>query len=523
LGFVDTANIKGSFDSSTGILTLTGDDTFDHWNAALQSVTFNYSGTSVNVAHPNRTITFKADNGTVLSTAATRVIHLVGTPVSPPSVTGTSVSPLTWTEQLPPASPQVITIAPNLLISFPGDIDRDGQRTIGDVFALMDALRDLKAYQNSHTLSDAQVTAIADTNLDGKVNNLDVQALIGLLANNPGSTSQLTSATASISANFSSGNDALGWDNSIALANGITVTASPNFKNLTLTPTSGTSLDLTNFQSVLRTVTFTNSSKNPSTTQRTVTFTVVDANGTTSNITPASQQTINIVAVNNPAAVTTSVGSDSYTAGAAAILVDGAATVTDPDSATLTGATVSITSGFTAGDTLAFTNQLGISGSYNSASGVLTLTGTAPPSDYQVALRAVTFSTGSGAPAGTRTISFIANDGGPGTGNIATKNINISAGGGGSLQFASSLSAPATKSTPLSTTISPSLLSRESTAATSKRSSSHSSVAVGPSKAVTPGHADWALAITINHSRHSHSVPSLSDILDHLFAKWSES
>src|SRR5262249_26108640 len=157
-----------------------------------QSVTFNYSGTTVNVAHPNRTISFAANNGSVLSNTATRIIHLLGTPVSPPSVTGTSVSPLTWTEQLPPTSPQVITIAPNLLISFPGDVDRDGKRTIGDVSALMDALRDLKAYQTSHSLSDAQVTAIADTNLDGRVNNLDVQALIGLLANNPGSTSQLT-------------------------------------------------------------------------------------------------------------------------------------------------------------------------------------------------------------------------------------------------------------------------------------------------------------------------------------------
>src|SRR5262249_21103423 len=56
LGFVDTTNIHGSFDSSTGILTLTGDDTFDHWNAALESVTFNYNSTTVNVTNLNRTI-----------------------------------------------------------------------------------------------------------------------------------------------------------------------------------------------------------------------------------------------------------------------------------------------------------------------------------------------------------------------------------------------------------------------------------------------------------------------------------
>ena len=58
--------------------------------------------------------------------------------------------------------------------------------------------------------------------------------------------------------------------------------------------------------------------------------------------------------------------------------LDGGLTVSDVDSGgNLTGATVTIGAGFLAGDTLNFTNQNGISGSYNAATGVLTLTGTA--------------------------------------------------------------------------------------------------------------------------------------------------
>ena len=57
--------------------------------------------------------------------------------------------------------------------------------------------------------------------------------------------------------------------------------------------------------------------------------------------------------------------------------LDGTLTVSDPDSAgNLTGATVSIGTGFISGDTLNFTNQNGITGSYDAATGVLTLTGT---------------------------------------------------------------------------------------------------------------------------------------------------
>jgi hypothetical protein len=111
-------------------------------------------------------------------------------------------------------------------------------------------------------------------------------------------------------------------------------------------------------------------------------------------------------------------GQLTYVEGAAAGTVLTGIDVTDPDTATLAGATVSITAGFTAGDELAFANDgstMGsISGTYNAGTGVLTLTGTGTPTQYQSALRAVTYRSTSSLPTATstsRTISWQVDDG----------------------------------------------------------------------------------------------------------------
>ena len=96
------------------------------------------------------------------------------------------------------------------------------------------------------------------------------------------------------------------------------------------------------------------------------------------------------------------------------MLLDAALTVSDPSSATLASATVSIGAGFIAGDTLNFTNQNGITGSYNAATGVLTLTGSTSVANYQAALNSITYSftpTNGDPTDTTRTISWVVNDG----------------------------------------------------------------------------------------------------------------
>jgi hypothetical protein len=77
-----------------------------------------------------------------------------------------------------------------------------------------------------------------------------------------------------------------------------------------------------------------------------------------------------------------------YPATGSAVPVTSALAVSDATDATLSGATVSVTSGFAAAyDDLLFTEQDGITDTYDSATGVLTLTGDAPLAGYQMALR----------------------------------------------------------------------------------------------------------------------------------------
>jgi alpha-L-arabinofuranosidase len=112
----------------------------------------------------------------------------------------------------------------------------------------------------------------------------------------------------------------------------------------------------------------------------------------------------------------------NYTAGAAAVSVDSGVKVTSTDT-DLTGATVTIGTGFTTGDTLHFTSASGISGSY--ANGVLTLTGSATPAQYQAALQSVTFSSTSSSIT-ARAISIVAIDSGVDS-NAAAETVNVSA------------------------------------------------------------------------------------------------
>ena len=110
----------------------------------------------------------------------------------------------------------------------------------------------------------------------------------------------------------------------------------------------------------------------------------------------------------NPPTVTASGTINTFTVSGAAVAVDSGVTVSSCD-ADLTGATVTISSGtLQSGDVLNFTNQNGITGSYSG--GVLTLSGSATPAQYQAALQSVTFST-TNTNTTTRAISIVAVDG----------------------------------------------------------------------------------------------------------------
>lgn len=113
-----------------------------------------------------------------------------------------------------------------------------------------------------------------------------------------------------------------------------------------------------------------------------------------------------------PPAVTTSGLTLNYTENSGPIAVDDQLTLADADSSTLISATVRITGNYDATqDLLSFSNQSGITGAWDSATGTLTLSGSASVANYEAALRSVTYSNSSDAPStADRTISFTASD-----------------------------------------------------------------------------------------------------------------
>jgi hypothetical protein len=244
----------------------------------------------------------------------------------------------------------------------------------------------------------------------------------------------LASANITMTGAYANGQDTLAFVNQ----NGITGTWTPATGVLAL---SGAST-VANYQAAVRSITYTNTSDNPSTATRTVTFDAFDGLLTSNT----SSRTITITAVGDAPVITTSVGPLAYIENAVPAL-DAGITVTDPDSANLTSLTVTITAYIVGQDTLAFVDQNGITGVWNPATGVLSLSGTSTAANYQIALRTITYTNSSDAPNTTaRSVTFVGSDGAL-TSNAATRAIAITA-----VNDAPVNSVPAGQSTPRNTT-----------------------------------------------------------------------
>jgi VCBS repeat-containing protein len=235
----------------------------------------------------------------------------------------------------------------------------------------------------------------------------------GLTVTDPDSA-QIQGATVQITGNFNSAHDELDFSDQLGIS------GSYNDSTGTLTLTGTTSV--ANYQTALRAVTY---EGNNSGANKTVSFRATDTAGATSA--PATRD-INITPANDAPVVTNSAGATSYTEDDAPTVIDNALTVSDPDDSNLEGAEVRITSGFEAEDVLSFTPQFGITGNYDSGTGVLTLMGTASVSDYQTALRSIEYEHTGHDPAPSKTVQFTAGDGdadsAPSTKDIAVTPVN---------------------------------------------------------------------------------------------------
>ena len=103
-----------------------------------------------------------------------------------------------------------------------------------------------------------------------------------------------------------------------------------------------------------------------------------------------------------------------YAANSPAVVIDAGLNSVDPSGSLYSSATVSISSGFVVGqDSLLFTNQSGITGVFNSSTGVLTLTGSATVASYLTALRSIKFQNASNnAGIVNKTVTFQVSGGG---------------------------------------------------------------------------------------------------------------
>jgi hypothetical protein len=212
-------------------------------------------------------------------------------------------------------------------------------------------------------------------------------------------SANLSSATVTMTANYVNGQDTLAFVNQ----NGITGTWTPASGVLALSGSSS----VANYQTALRSITYNNSSDNPTTTTRTVTFKVNDG-ALASN---TASRTITITAVNDAPVVAAATGGMAYTENGTTAL-DSVITVVDADSASMSSATVTITNKVVAEDILGFINQNGITGVWTGASGVLALSGSSSVANYQTALRSITYNNSSENPTTpARNITVVVSDG----------------------------------------------------------------------------------------------------------------
>jgi hypothetical protein len=221
----------------------------------------------------------------------------------------------------------------------------------------------------------------------------------------------MTSGTVSIS-NFAGTEDILGFINQP----GISANYNTGSGLLSLIGSSS----LANYQAFLRSVTYRDTSNNPSLLPRTIAFTVNDS-GVITNTT----RIINIIPINDAPTLAGSGGTLSFTEKNPATVIDSGIIVFDVDSPNLSNATVKFTSSVLAEDLLSFTTQGGISGTYSNSTGILFLTGPASVANYQSVLRSVTYFNPSFNPsAALRTVSFEINDGELNS-NTITRSISV--------------------------------------------------------------------------------------------------
>ncbi|PIW31258.1 MAG: hypothetical protein COW30_00110, partial [Rhodospirillales bacterium CG15_BIG_FIL_POST_REV_8_21_14_020_66_15] len=447
LDFTAVGNITGTYNPATGVLTLTGADTVANYEAALRAVTYQNTNTGNPDVTP-RTVSFQVDDGAAagnLSNVATATVTVTAVNDAPVAVADTAITDedTVFTATVPgvlgndtdvdtPAASLTVTALNNnpgavgaatllpsgalLTLNANGSYTYDPNGAF-ETLAQGATATDSFTYEVSdgaggtatetvtitiNGVNDAPV-AVADTGTTDEDSVLTVTAANGVLANDTDIDTPAANLVVS-AVNGVPGN--------VGVA-----TALDSGALLTLNADGSYSYDPNGA--------FENLGEGAPTTDS-FTYEVSDGLGGTATETV----TLTITGVNDAPVVTVNAGPATFTEDGPGVVVDGALTVADIDSPNLAGATVSITGGFqTSEDVLNFTDTPNITGSYDAATGILTLSGTDSVANYEAALRSVTYqNTNTGNPDITaRTISFQVDDGAAASNlsNVATVTVNV--------------------------------------------------------------------------------------------------
>lgn len=228
----------------------------------------------------------------------------------------------------------------------------------------------------------------------------------------------LMGATVTIADNYTSTEDVLAFVD----AGGITGSWSSGLGVLTLTGSASKA----QYQTALRSITYQNTNTvNPNTSLRRIDFRAIDWDDTSSVV----SRNVNIIAINSsPTLAGISGPTLSYNEGDGALSGGFPVVITDVDDVNMESATIAITNNYFLGeDELNFVSASGITGSWDSFTGILTLTGSATKAAYQTALGNVTYENLSSDPVElTRTFAFTVNDG-DNNSNTQTRDLTVTA------------------------------------------------------------------------------------------------
>jgi gliding motility-associated-like protein len=268
---------------------------------------------------------------------------------------------------------------------------------------------DIANVNNAPVLSGIEGGSVAFTEDDSPVMVTSSLAIADI------DNATLRNATVKITGNYNPAQDVLSFTNTgtiTGLWNNTTGTL-----NLTGTDTKA------NYEAALRSITYLNTSDDPTALVRTVSFTVSD--GSTSSNTQT--RNITVVPANDAPILENIELTPLVVQQLIAKQISSSITVKDYDDVNIESATVKFSINYQNGqDVLQFTNTASITGVWNAATGILTLTGSDTKANYQAALRSVAYYNSNSTPnTSQRTVVYTINDGSLNS-NIQFRSISIS-------------------------------------------------------------------------------------------------